>query len=480
MINALQSKITVVILILFGMISVSEAQQLPIYNQFKYNQFVYNPALSGVDTEVPVLTLLHRNQWTGIDGAPETSLVSFNGVGTERNVGYAAYMYHDKTGILSTTSFYGNYSFTFTVLEDLNISLGLSAGVITKGIDKSEIVVHNNTDDIYSTNTSGSTVFDFNAGINLSYWNFDLGFAAPQLFENSIDYAKELEESQVVFGLERHYVASLRYTYGFEMKMLGDFGNDMSVIPQVITRISPNSDIQFDAHVLLDLPKIGWIGGGYRSEIGPIANIGFNITSDLSLGYAYEFNTSELSNNLGSTHELALIYKFGGNKRIMDKVQRDLDEVKEEEIKLMEEMEKRMIRRQDSLSEAFRSDIVINANQIIDHDDQLQPEIDSTEFNIETQTYEKEDHLQSSASNIIAGSKGFYIVANVFSEKKNAEKMTNRLYNEGYDVEYFFNKANRFYYVFLRKYKSLEQAMEVRNSGLDGTYFDELWVKEIK
>ncbi len=460
-----------VLALLLAFSQYAEAQQLPIYNQFKFNQFVYNPALSGVGIEVPVLTMVHRNQWNSVDGAPETSLVSFNGVESDKKVGYAAYLYHDKTGVLTTTSFYGNYSFRFTIVDNFDISLGLSAGVINKGIDKSELNLTDPDEIIYDANLAGRTIFDFNAGINFSLWGLDLGLAAPQLFAQPIDYA-EASPDTIVSTLVRHYVGSMRYSFNFEMQSLGRFGKGMSVVPQVIARMAPDVPVQYDAHLMLDMRNLGWIGGGYRSDMGAIANVGVNLSEDLAVGYAYEFNSSNVSQQLGSTHELSLIYKFGSSKRLVDKVQMELDQVKKEEVELMYEMEQRENRRQDSISEAIRSDIVINANDILNMEEVL--------ASFGDEEFLEEDDLSTTASNVVAGSKGFYVVSGVFAYRINAEELNNKLAAEGYDVEYFFNKANRFYYVFLRKYKTYRMALRMRNNNINGTYFDDLWVKEVK
>ena len=480
----LQKSIYLLILI-FAFAESSEAQQLPIYNQYNFNQFVYNPALSG-QTDVPVLTLLHRNQWAGVSGGPETSLISFNGVENDKKIGYAAYLYYDKTGVFATTSFYGNYSFRFTVANDFNITLGLSAGVINQAIDMAALNVTDPSDPIVNADISGRTIFDFNAGVNFSYKGVNLGFAAPQLFSNPIDYAPSDPNLEATLQLQRHYVANLSYEYDFEMNSLGKFGKGMSIVPQVIARAAPLLDtdtigvakqpveynIQYDAHLMLNMRNLGWIGGGYRSEMGAIANVGVNLTKDLAVGYAYEFNTSDVSSQLGTTHELALIYKFGSSKRIMDDMQIELAKVKEEEIRLMEEMEEKYNRRQDSIALALRGDNIINANEIIKINDRLDGMSD--------EVYEEEDDLSTTASNVIAGSKGFYVVSGVFAYRINAEEQYNKLQAEGYDVEYFFNKANRFYYVFLRKYKTYRMALRMRSNHINGTYFDDLWVKEIK
>ena len=467
----MKNRFKLLALILMFSSSAIFAQQLPIYNQFKYNQFVYNPALTSLNNEVPEISLLHRNQWSGVDGAPETSLISFNGARTENNVGFAAYLYHDNTGVMNTTSAYGNYAYGFQVMDDFSISLGLSAGIINKGIDQSRVNVQDPSDPIFSTNTSGQTTFDFNAGINFSYLNFELGFAVPQLFANSISYSEEVTDTTVVYSLKRHYVTSLSYRYDFQMDELGRFGRDMALIPSVIVRSSQNTPTQIDSHLLLDVKELGWLGAGYRTSMGPIVNVGFNISEDLSVGYAYEFNTTSSVKEFGSTHELALIYRLGSNQRIMEKLMFELEQAKKDDIARMKELEEKMIRRQDSIAEILRNDIVVNANQIIASNEKLE---------VHGESFLVEDDLSTTASNVVAGSRGFYIVAGVFAYRKNAEKIANRLATEGYDVEYFYNKQNKYYYVFLRKYSSYEAAYQVRQTNINGTYFDELWIKEVK
>ena len=129
------------------------------------------------------------------------------------------------------------------------------------------------------------------------------------------------------------------------------------------------------------------------------------------------------------------------------------------------------MRSQDSMAQALRGDIVINANEI----QKINGRIDDLGGEII-----EEDDLSTTASHVIAGSAGFYVVSGVFAYRVNAEEQYNKLQAEGYDVEYFFNKGNRFYYVFLRKYKTYRMALRMRSNHINGTYFDDLWVKEIK
>jgi type IX secretion system PorP/SprF family membrane protein len=449
-----------------------DAQQLPVYNQYMFNQFVLNPAMSSVGVEVPTITAIHRNQWVGVDGAPETSLITFNGDIVERNVGYAAYLYRDQTGILSTTSFYGNYSYNFLAFDGFRIALGLSAGVVYKGVDRSKINLPNSADPILATNIGNGSTFDFNFGVNFNYWNFDLGFAAPQLFGNSINSSEALRDSSMSFNLERHYVGVLRYTYNLSIPYIGQFGDRAKIIPQLTTRYLPNSPVQFDLHTTLELEDLGWLGVGYRTNMGIISTVGFDVTNDLAIGYSYEMNLGATSKSLGSSHEITLVYRLGGNKRLNDRLQLELEQMRTEELELMELMEEDMIRRQDSIAQRLQNDIVLIDNKLEERTDLFRRELGEAPV--------EEDDLSTTASNVVAGSKGFYIVANVFAYWKNAENMVKNLSDEGYDVDYFYHKANKFYYVFLRKYKTYESALKIKQNNINGTYFDEIWIKEVK
>ena len=53
------------------------AQQLPQFTQYIFNNYLLNPAVTGIENYVDV-KMGHRNQWTGLEGAPVTSYLSVN------------------------------------------------------------------------------------------------------------------------------------------------------------------------------------------------------------------------------------------------------------------------------------------------------------------------------------------------------------------------------------------------------------------
>ena len=57
---------------------VAGAQQKPYYTQYILNNYILNPALSGIESYTDV-KLSYRNQWTAINGAPVTTYFSVQG-----------------------------------------------------------------------------------------------------------------------------------------------------------------------------------------------------------------------------------------------------------------------------------------------------------------------------------------------------------------------------------------------------------------
>src|SRR3954471_12637357 len=53
----------------------AQAQQKPHYTQYILNQYILNPALTGIENYTDI-KVSHRQQWAGIDGAPVTTYLT--------------------------------------------------------------------------------------------------------------------------------------------------------------------------------------------------------------------------------------------------------------------------------------------------------------------------------------------------------------------------------------------------------------------
>jgi len=75
-------------------------------------------------------------------------------------------------------------------------------------------------------------------------------------------------------------------------------------------------------------------------------------------------------------------------------------------------------------------------------------------------------------------SKGYYIIANVFSEEKNARNYVDKLKQEGYDANIFINPKNNYKYVYLNKYDNWQNAMKSYRASIN--YKNDIWIMPMK
>ncbi|WP_449046862.1 PorP/SprF family type IX secretion system membrane protein [Parapedobacter sp.] len=110
--------ITSVILVIGLAVSESRAQQNVQFTQYIFNSMSVNPAYTGYKEEwFGQLGL--RSQWVGLEGAPQTGLLSIDGVvdPISKRHGLGLQVIADKLGPQAATSAYANYAFRLRLNE---------------------------------------------------------------------------------------------------------------------------------------------------------------------------------------------------------------------------------------------------------------------------------------------------------------------------------------------------------------------------
>ena len=103
----------------------------------------------------------------------------------------------------------------------------------------------------------------------------------------------------------------LQYTHTFENQSGIIEGGRL--MPLARARVVGDQEFILGGNLILDLPKIGWLQGGYDSFYGASAGLGFNLNRRLSIGYTMEKGLSNTFDNLGLTHEISFAYSFTPN-----------------------------------------------------------------------------------------------------------------------------------------------------------------------
>jgi len=105
-------KVIVSMLATFLMIFQMQAQQNVMVSQYMFNGLLLNPAYAG-SHDYFSSTLMYRNQWVRVDGAPITSILAVDGPLKNRNVGLGLIIMNDKIGATDQTDIYGSFCSSF-------------------------------------------------------------------------------------------------------------------------------------------------------------------------------------------------------------------------------------------------------------------------------------------------------------------------------------------------------------------------------
>ncbi len=337
------------LIILFGFISIqSFAQQKPYYTQYILNNYILNPALTGIENYTDV-KLSYRNQWAGIDGAPvtaylsihtpigkkdyRTSATSFEVPGENPrgksfveeytapapHHGIGLIILNDKTGYINRFSSYATYAYHKGLTARTTIAAGFMAGISSVSLDRSKIV--------WGTLDPNDPA--------VGYDNGELKKIKPEvgagLWLYSAEYFVGVSVLNIIPGKAR-FVTNKIYGTFFEPQFIATAGyrfflsDDVSALPSVMLQFIQPFPIQVHANLKLQYLDKLWIGGSYRysDEFGGFAAMaGLNVSSTFNLGYAYDVSTtSRLRTYTKNTHEIILGFLL--NNRYSDSCPRNV------------------------------------------------------------------------------------------------------------------------------------------------------------
>jgi len=516
-------KITNSAIAVFVLLSTAvNAQQIPLYSNYFFTPYIYNPATSGMEQGTEI-TMLHRRQWTDMQGSPETSALGINAGLNNEKVGWSVYGFSDKANIISRIGIFGNYAYHLQLNSSTTLSFGLGAGYVNNTIDQ-EAIRAQDLGDVFTIPDTRRGVFDINAGLNLQVADLTIGVSAPQLLAETIDFTDEETNVPVNFGLIRHYTFNARYDFKFD-------GDKKVLSPMVMVLAADDVPARIDVGAMFQLTEFGHIGAMFRSDYAITANIGVNLTEAITFGYAYDFSTNDFASSLGTSHEFMLTYRFG-NSRENDRIENEIKRLKRQQQQQRTETEDIVDEQLQEFKESYKRELEEQVKEATQKErEELQRQIDQNRQNnamtgggsqpsgnqgnangkgnqaggagnrnpVNQNTGNAGTVNQggtasggstggntggydasNQASNVTPGSPGYYVVAGVFSSQANASKLVNRLSNQGYSSRYFQDPSNNYYYVYLLKFANYQQADNAKASRLNGSYNGDLWIKIVK
>ena len=317
--------------------STVQAQQKPYYTQVVMNNYILNPALSGIENYTD-LKISYRNQWTSLTGAPVTTYLSVHGPIGKKDYattatsfemkgvnprgksfmndytvspphhGAGAVIMNDKTGFFSRFSAFATYAYHKPLGAKTALAAGFQAGISSISLDRSKIVwgsLDPNDPAIGYTNGDLKRLRpELGAGLWLYSKNYFIGASVLNVIPGKVNFVKNNKYGD---SFDPHFFATAGYRF-----LLND---DFSLLPSVGVQMVNPQPIMLMGNVKLQYQDLLWLGGTYRhSDVlgGYAAMVGINIAQSVTIGYSYDnATTSRLKNYVGNTHEIMIGFLLG-------------------------------------------------------------------------------------------------------------------------------------------------------------------------
>ena len=274
------------------------AQQEAMFTQYMFNGLALNPAYAGSHESLSA-TLLFRDQWTGLTGAPTTQTFSLHSPIRNAKIALGLQVIHDKITVFNQYGVNGSYAYRIFTNKG-TLSFGLQVGFTSYNADLTELEPQDPTDNVFSVDVN-KFMPNFGAGVYYYTDRFYIGFSVPQLITNSLD--EEIIEEDSDARQDRHYFLTSGYMF--------ELSPTVKLKPNMLLKVVEGAPIELDINANVLFAEVLWLGLSWRSMADFDAMMQVQLTDQLMLGYSYDFaNTTDLRRVNSGSHELMINYRF--------------------------------------------------------------------------------------------------------------------------------------------------------------------------
>jgi len=185
----------------------ASSQQEPLYNNYKMNYFLMNPAASG-NMGHWAMRAQFRGEWVRFPGAPTTETFSMSGpVGAAQKIGLGITLFNDLIGPQGRYGLSGGYSYHLAIGENF-LGLGLSTRFYRYKLDLNKVFTEVPNDPGVMGVDEGMS-FDFGAGAYFYGGKFYAGLAAPVIAQAiGSDITQAVMHYNLMLGYKWHAVTT--------------------------------------------------------------------------------------------------------------------------------------------------------------------------------------------------------------------------------------------------------------------------------
>ncbi len=438
-----------------------------------YNSSLLNPVFSLDRNNPQSIAFWSRWQWQTIDGDPTTIFLNYTRQLNSESAAGLGFFQHN-TGVYLQSGGVLNYAYGLQLENDAMISFGLNLYAYQRKLADERFMMNPGLPPLPDTN---DFIMQLAPGLQFTISQFSIGIAAENLFDYNFSASEKVSGPR-----EKIYIGHASYDIPLES---GGFLEDMLLRPVVYLKSIPGYDNQFGVNAHFSSSKF-WVQGGYNSFYGPSGGLGGRFFKKFTLGALVEFGTGSDLDGLDPTFEIAAAFDIIPKEKKEPTPEPEEEPVEpeeeiteeagptEEELALQAEEERRAEEARLA-REAFVRDS-IDAARLAEAEAARKLAEEQREAE-KAQPREGERYQESVSEDGLQP--GFYLVANVFGTKRYYEGFMKTLADMGLEPKSFYRSVNKYNYVYLKRYDTMQEARRARDSQYNGRYKGETWIYRV-
>ena len=288
---------TYLFILLIALPCLLSAQQDPQFNQYFFNPLGINPAYAGSRGMLSAVAI-HRSQWVGFDGAPNTQSFAIHAPTKDKKMGYGFQAVNDNIGPKNTVSISGIYAYSVRLARG-RLAFGLRASLYNYQFNWDEIEYKEQNGVVNSGKESYLTPsFDF--GMYYHDKKNYIGFEITHLNQGKLGI--QADNVNLIAASRQELQAIVTAGRAFK------FNRYVVFKPSVLIKTANNRPAFIDLNASVLLKNKLWLGMSYRRGYGAVLVTEYNIDKSLRIGYSYDISLTTLSRQNGGSHEIFIGY----------------------------------------------------------------------------------------------------------------------------------------------------------------------------
>lgn len=275
----------------------ANSQQKVQFTQYMFDGMVINPAYAGADGALS-LTLISRDQWAGVEGAPNSQTLSGHTLFKKNNVGVGFSLNNDVIGVHRTFNFSTNYAYHLPIDNLSFLSFGLQAGLYNHRSDYSSLADEMNNDPLLSVGDISHTFFNVGTGLYFRSPNLHIGYSIPEMLPEKITFNDSIS---VKFKEINHFIFS-KYRYYLN--------ENIDLEPSLLIKYIHGLPVSYDINFNATYRRVLTGGISYRRRESIDFLLKCQLTPQLQFGYSYDYPINQISVLSNSSHEVLVKYIF--------------------------------------------------------------------------------------------------------------------------------------------------------------------------